>query len=196
MSDAALILRARGGDELAFRRLIDRHGDLIDIHASRYYLPGATKADLRQEGLIGLHKAVRDYKRGHVFRAFASLCIDRQMQTAVITANRGKHRPLNERVELAQPNDEGDERDEDAFAPFADHDADPQELVARVGRIRLAAAAIRSTSLTDLEQLAFDMIVEGASYEEIAEELGCAVKVIDNALQRGKRKLATALEAA
>lgn len=201
MRDAELVLRARGGDELAFRRLASRHSDLIDVVVARYFLPGGDKDDLRQEALIGLSEAVRDWQpnRGRSFRSFAMLCLEREVQAAVIAARRHKRAVLTEAKSLDQRlrSNDGESGLVGSYLPAPEATTEPQALLER--KQTLASLAVGLSRLSHLEREAVLGFGEGRSYNEIAEGLfGRAHdhKSIDNALQRGRRKLARALEAA
>ena len=198
-SDAALILRARGGDQLAFEKLVDRFDRFIHWFIDGYFLPGGDPADLRQEGLLGLHKAVRDYKpdRG-AWPSFAKGCITRQIITAVKTATRKKHGPMNERISAAQP--APGFREEDGItvadsAAFEDLHAEPLRQIEARDELRAVVSTV-AERMTPLEQAAVVGIANGNSYEEIAAAEDISVRSIDNAAQRARRKVALALEAA
>ncbi|MGH9188018.1 MAG: RNA polymerase sporulation sigma factor SigH, partial [Acidimicrobiales bacterium] len=160
-----------------------------------YFLVGGDADDIEQEALIGLYKAVRDFRDEHLasFRAFAELCITRQIITAIKTATRQKHRPLNQYVSISgvRGSDDASERSvEDLLALHHDHDpADAVVSGERLARVRASMAQM----LSDLEVDVLTLYVEGKSYQEIGVHLGRHVKSIDNALQRIKRKLDTYL---
>jgi RNA polymerase sporulation-specific sigma factor len=195
-SDAALVLRARGGDELAAQRLVERYRDLVRLKASSYFLLGGESDDLIQEGLVGLYKAIREYRtdRESRFRNFAELCITRQIITAVKTATRGKHKPLNDYVSFAsvrQPTRHESELTLESVLP-GPWDADPVERLC--ARDELARFADGLDSLSRLERAVAGGFAGGESYEQMARRVGVTVKTIDNAAQRVKRKLGKALE--
>jgi RNA polymerase sporulation-specific sigma factor len=188
-SDASLILRARGGDESAWCELTKRFENFIRFVALTYFIPGGETDDLEQEGLIGLFKAVRDYRggRGAEFRTFAKVCIYRQILTAVSTARRAKHRVLNDAAPLDSTLDdeEGITLGEAVPAPLPDFVESievERELAEVADRIR------ERLSATEFEALIRH--VEGLSYEDIAAEVGIDRKSVDNCLQRAWRKLA------
>jgi len=191
-NDAVLAQRACDGDDRAIETLLARYRNFARAKARSYFLAGADKEDIVQEGMIGLFKAIRDFQpeKNTAFRAFAELCITRQIITAIKTATRQKHIPLNSYVSLNRPTG-GSEQGEDrplSDALVADDVLDPAELVISSDEI----AAIRDSMgrvLSDLETEVLQLYVEGKSYQEIAEILGRHVKSIDNALQRIKRKL-------
>jgi len=179
------------GGQPALETLLERYRGFARVKARSYFLAGADKDDIVQEGMIGLYKAIRDFDPKHEtsFRAFAELCITRQIITAVKTATRQKHSPLNTYVSLSKPL--AAEEDPDWMlgdvirTPQA---ADPAELVIsndELRSIKLAFAEI----LSDFEAEVLHMYVEGKSYQEIAARLSRHVKSVDNALQRIKRKV-------
>jgi RNA polymerase sporulation-specific sigma factor len=189
--DEQLVDLARQGDESAIDALLGRYRHYARAKARSYFLAGADREDIVQEGMIGLFKAIRDFQPEHntAFRAFAELCITRQIITAIKTATRQKHIPLNSYVSLnkAASDQEGEER------PLADSIVskeilDPADLVISAEEI----AGIRDSvdkHLSDLETEVLSLYMDGKSYQEIADLLGRHVKSIDNALQRIKRKL-------
>jgi RNA polymerase sporulation-specific sigma factor len=198
VTDAALVLRARGGDELAFRHLLDRHDRLLRGVASPYFLPGGDAADLVQEARIGAFKAIRDFDPmgGASFRNFLSLCASRQVIAAVTAATRGKHRPLNDAVSLQQPMVESDEREHLSLGEALPdgRQFDPAEILSDRDELSIVLAAV--LDMTDLERAATAGVGSGHSYAEICEATDREFKTIDNAHQRGQRKIRRALEAA
>jgi RNA polymerase sporulation-specific sigma factor len=196
LEDTKLVALARTGDDRCIEILLARYRNFARSKARSYFLAGSDKEDVVQEGMIGLFKAIRDFEEdtGTPFRAFAELCISRQILTAIKTANRQKHQPLNSSVSLDAPaygDDSGDRTVGDNFV--SPKTADPVELVISAEEIE----AIRDTmkeNLTDLEGDVLRLYMDGKSYEEIAGVLGNHVKSIDNALQRIKRKLQRHIE--
>jgi RNA polymerase sporulation-specific sigma factor len=195
--DEALVAAARGGDDRALATLLDKYRGFARAKAHSYFLVGADREDLIQEGMIGLYKAVRDYNAElqTSFRSFAELCITRQVITAIKTATRQKHTPLNNYVSFSRPvlTDEDGERCLGDLLPGVAV-ADPADLVISADRIR-ALQEHFDTVLSDLEAEVLRLYVDGKSYQEIAEVLSRHVKSIDNALQRIKRKLDSHLRA-
>ena len=190
-SDEALAASARAGDEQALELLLSRYRHYARAKARSYFLAGADREDIVQEGMIGLFKAIRDFDESHntAFRAFAELCITRQIITAIKTATRQKHIPLNSYVSLNKPlqHVDGTER---ALADSLVSPAlvDPAELVISAEEIASIKTSVDEL-LSELETEVLQLYMDGKSYQEIADSLGRHVKSIDNALQRIKRKL-------
>ena len=191
LADEEVVGRARRGDPLATEYLLRKYRSLVEGKARSYFLVGADHDDVVQEGMIGLYKAIRDFNPDlqTSFRAFAELCITRQVITAIKTATRQKHGPLNNYVSFSRPvltDDEGERTLGDMLPTLAV--SDPADLVISAERIR-ALQEHFDTVLSDLEAEVLRLYVDGKSYQEIAEVLKRHVKSIDNALQRIKRKL-------
>ena len=189
LDDLALVGRVRDGDERALEVLLGRYRNFARSKARSYFLAGSDREDVVQEGMIGLFKAIRDFDltQDTPFRAFAELCISRQILTAIKTANRHKHQPLNSSVSLDAPvHSESDRAVGDNL--IAGTLSDPVELVISAEEIEAMRESLR-TGLTQLEGDVLKLYLDGKSYEEIASSLGNHVKSIDNALQRVKRKL-------
>src|SRR2546421_10164200 len=191
--DLQLVLKARNGDQQALDELIRRYTGFVRLKASSYFLAGGDSEDLIQEGLIGLYKAVRDFSPElSSFRSFAELCVTRQIITAIKTATRFKHAPLNTYVSFSHtPAGQESEADctlGDALpGPSVD---DPSVCVISTEELQSLVFTLGS-GLSQLEADALRLYLEGSSYEDMAEELGCDTKTIDNALQRVKRKILT-----
>ena len=189
--DVRLVIRARNGDGAALDALLRRYTGFVRLKASSYFIAGGEGEDLIQEGLIGLYKAVRDFRsdKETSFRSFAELCITRQIITAIKAATRFKHQPLNSYVSFSQTpagQDDGDCTLGDALpGPGVD---DPAVCVISTQELQSLVFTL-GTGLSPLEADALRLYMEGNSYEEMAEELGCDTKTIDNALQRVKRKV-------
>jgi RNA polymerase sporulation-specific sigma factor len=191
LDDDILVVRAQGGDSQAQTVLLERYRRLVRAKGRGFFLVGGDAEDVQQEALIGLYKAIRDYQvdRQASFRAFAELCITRQIITAIKTATRQKHQPLNRYVSISagKPDDEGGERTiEDLLDVRAV--SDPADLVVSYERVDSMRAAM-ADMLSCLEVEVLQLYVDGKSYQEISEMLGRHVKSVDNALQRIKRKL-------
>jgi RNA polymerase sporulation-specific sigma factor len=191
LDDLRLVLRARNGDGAALDALLRRYTGFVRLKASSYFLAGGESDDLVQEGMIGLYKAVRDFRaeKETSFRSFAELCITRQIITAIKTATRFKHAPLNGYVSFSQTpagQDDGDCTLGDALpGPRVD---DPAVCVISTEELQSLVFCL-GTGLSSLESEALRLYLEGHSYEAMAGELGCDTKTIDNALQRVKRKV-------
>ena len=176
-------------------RIIRRYHGFVRMKASSYFLIGGDSDDLVQEGLVGLYKAVRDYRtdRESSFRNFAELCITRQIITAVKTATRNKHTPLNQYVSFSQtPAAAGDSDstlDEILPGPST---GDPVNQVISTEELKSLVACLSSV-LSELESSVLSLYLDGNSYEEVGERLACDTKTVDNALQRVKRKVVTHL---
>jgi RNA polymerase sporulation-specific sigma factor len=192
LADLQLVVRARNGDQLALDGLIRRYTGFVRLKASSYFLAGGDAEDLIQEGLIGLYKAVRDFRHDKEtsFRSFAELCVTRQIITAIKTATRFKHSPLNTYVSFSNT-PAGQDSDSDVTlgdalpGPTVD---DPSICVISTEELQSLVFSL-GTGLSKLEADALKLYLEGSSYEEMAEQLGCDTKTIDNALQRVKRKV-------
>ncbi|MGI6706087.1 MAG: RNA polymerase sporulation sigma factor SigH [Clostridia bacterium] len=190
MGDEEVVEDARNGNFLALEYLINKYKNFVRAKARSYFLIGADREDIVQEGMIGLYKAIRDFKPHKLtsFRAFAELCITRQIITAIKTATRQKHIPLNSYVSLNKPiyEDESDRTLLDVLV--GTRISDPEELVISQEEFNSIEAKIGEL-LSDLEWEVLSSYLEGKSYQEIAVDLDRHVKSIDNALQRVKRKL-------
>lgn len=192
LEDLQLVVRARNGDEKALDALIRRYTGFVRLKASSYFLAGGDAEDLIQEGLIGLYKAVRDFRHDKEtsFRSFAELCVTRQIITAIKTATRYKHAPLNTYVSFshtpAGQDGEGDCTLGDALpGPSVN---DPSVRVISTEELQSLVFCL-GTGLSKLEADALRLYLEGTSYEDMAVLLECDTKAIDNALQRVKRKV-------
>jgi len=195
MLDEEIVEDAKEGNPAAQEYLINKYKNFVRAKARSYFLIGADKEDIVQEGMIGLYKAIRDFKKDKLssFRAFAELCITRQIITAIKTATRQKHIPLNSYVSLNKPI-----YDEDSDRTLLDvltgtKVTDPEELI--ISREEFYDIEEKMGEiLSKLEWQVLMSYLEGKSYQEISRELNRHVKSIDNALQRVKRKLERYLE--
>jgi RNA polymerase sporulation-specific sigma factor len=193
--DEELVLFAHEGDISALEHLINKYKNFVRAKARSYFLIGADREDIVQEGMIGLYKAIRDFRNDKLssFRAFAELCITRQIITAIKTATRQKHIPLNSYVSLNKPiyDEESDRTLLDILT--ATKITDPEELI--ISREELVSIESKiGEILSGLELEVLMSYLQGKSYQEIACDLDRHVKSIDNALQRVKRKLEKYLE--
>jgi RNA polymerase sporulation-specific sigma factor len=190
-SDEQLVAAWQAGDPLAIELLLRRYRRFARSKARTYFLVGADADDVEQEGLIGLYKAARDFQpeRQVSFRAFAELCVTRQVISAIKTAARRKHRPLNDSISISATRTADDRWDRSLEDVIGDHRTlDPAEEVVSYERLR----AIRRSMTEKLSPLEVDVLrlyIGGQSYDEIGRQLGRGTKSIDNALQRIKRKL-------
>ena len=188
------MLKARNGDDAAMDTLMRRYTGFVRLKASSYFLAGGDGDDLIQEGLVGLYKAVRDFRpdKETSFRSFAELCVTRQIITAIKTATRFKHAPLNTYVSFshtpAGQESEGECTLGDAIPGPSVHE--PSVCVISTEELQSLVFCLGS-GLSPLEADALRLYLEGSSYEEMADRLGCDTKTIDNALQRVKRKIIT-----
>lgn len=197
VDDLYLIALAKAGDATAYDRIVRRYYGFVRLKASSYFLTGGDADDLIQEGLVGLYKAVRDFRtdRESSFRNFAELCITRNIISAVKTATRNKHSPLNQYVSFSvTPSSAYDgEPTLDEILPGSPvHD--PANQVASAEELRSLVDCL-STTLSELESRVLALYLDGYSYEQIGERIGCDTKTVDNALQRVKRKVGTHLAA-
>ncbi len=192
LEDLQLVVKARNGNEAALDALMRRYTGFVRLKASSYFLAGGESDDLIQEGLIGLYKAVRDFRHDKEtsFRSFAELCVTRQIITAIKTATRYKHQPLNQYVSFshspAGQESEGECTLGDALPGPSTND--PSICVVSTEELQSLVFTL-GTGLSRLEADALRCYLEGLSYEDMADELGCDCKTIDNALQRVKRKI-------
>src|SRR3954465_13554556 len=194
LEDLQLVLKARNGSQGALDQLLKRYHGFVRLKGSSYLLAGGDNDDLIQEGLIGLYKAVRDFRsdKETSFRSFAELCVTRQIITAIKTATRFKHQPLNQYVSFSHT-----PAGQDTDGECTLGDALPGSAVEEPSVVVISTEELQSlvftlgTGLSKLESDALRLYLEGSSYEEMAAELGCDTKTIDNALQRVKRKVLT-----
>lgn len=195
MIDEEVVEFAREGDNGALEFLINKYKNFVRAKARCYFLVGADREDIIQEGMIGLYKAIRDFRTDKLssFRAFAELCITRQIITAIKTATRQKHIPLNSYVSLNKPVYEEDSDRTLLDIISSSKVADPEEMI--ISREEYYDIEEKMGEiLSSLEWKVLMSYLEGKSYQEIAEDLKRHVKSIDNALQRVKRKLERYLE--
>jgi len=191
LTDTELVARFHGGDHESLQVLLERYRRFARAKARGYFLVGADNDDIEQEGMIGLFKAARDYnpERQASFRAFAELCITRQVITAIKTATRQKHQPLNQYVSISGVRGSDDPGERSVEDLLDDHYiADPADEVVSKERMDAMRQSM-AEMLSGLEVDVLRLYVEGKSYQQIGDQLGRHVKSIDNALQRIKRKL-------
>ena len=192
--DEEIVIEAKKGNIRAQEYLINKYQNFVKAKAKAYFLIGADKEDIYQEGMIGLYKAIRDFKSDKLasFKAFAELCVTRQIITAIKTATRQKHIPLNTYISLNKPiYDEESDRTLLDILSMAKV-TDPEELIISQEELKYIEGEIGEV-LSDLEMEVLSSYLDGKSYQEIACDLNRHAKSIDNALQRVKRKLEKSL---
>jgi RNA polymerase sporulation-specific sigma factor len=197
LEDNYLIALAKQGRADAYDRIVKRYYSFVRLKASSYFLIGGDADDLIQEGLVGLYKAVRDFRtdRESSFRNFAELCITRQIITAVKTSTRNKHTPLNEYISFSQTpaasGGDGDPTLDEMLPGPRAHDPVNQAISSEELH---SLVDCLSSVLSELESQVLALYLDGYSYEVVGEQLGCDTKTVDNALQRVKRKVGAHLE--
>ncbi len=191
IKDEDLIEIIKSGDKYALEHLINRYKELVNIKVSKYYIIGAEKDDIVQEGLIGLFKAIKCYKpdQHNSFKTFANMCIERQLITAIKTSNRQKHMPLNSYLSLnMSAYDEEKDDDTEIMEIFnSSLIEDPLDTITKKEYYTSVENAI-DKSLSDFERQVLNRYISGESYVEIAQKLDTPVKSIDNAIQRIRKK--------
>lgn len=192
MTDEDLVEITKSGDKSAFEYLLNKYKELVNIKVSKYYIVGAEKDDIIQEGLIGLFKAIKSYKSDmkNSFKSFANMCIERQLITAIKSSNRQKHMPLNSYLSLNVS--AYDEEDGKSDTPLIDVFnttliEDPLDTITKKEYYQNIEKTI-DKSLSDFEKKVLNKYINGKSYIEIAEDLDTPVKSVDNAIQRIRKK--------
>ncbi len=189
MSDEKLIQKAKNGDNHALEYLIDKYKELVNMKVSKYFIVGAEKEDIVQEGLIGLFKAVKSYKedKQNSFKSFANMCIERQLITAIKSSNRQKHMPLNGYLSLNSTAYEEDD-DKPLLDKFQGNEVeDPLDTITRQEYYQYVEETIHK-NLSTFEKQVLTYYIQGKSYVQIAEKLDAPVKSVDNAIQRIRKK--------
>ena len=193
MSDEQLIEEIKeNNNEEALEFLICKYKDLVNTKVGKYFMVGAERDDIIQEGLIGLYKAIKDYKIGmqNSFKSFANLCVERQLITAIKTSNRQKHMPLNSYLSLNMTAyNNGDDGNDTEVVDVLDTNVieDPLDTITKKEYMNTVGNVIDS-SLSDFEKKVLNRYVQGESYVKIAEKLDMPVKSVDNAIQRIRKK--------
>lgn len=195
MLDEEVVDLAKSGHSGATEFLISRYRPLVETKAKAYFVMGADREDVIQEGMIGLYKAIRDFRvdRLNKFRPFAELCVTRQIITAVKTATRQKHVPLNGYVSLHRSGN-GEAQDSTLLDVLADQECESPERTALSEKLPQNIQELMKETLSDLERCVLKCYLDGLSYREMSRELACHTKSIDNALQRVKRKISVLLK--
>lgn len=199
MSDEELLEEIKEKDTNALNFLICRYKDLVNSKVNKYFIIGAEKEDIIQEGLIGLYKAIKDYKedKQNSFKSFANLCIERQLITAIKSSNRQKHMPLNSYLSLNMTAYENeDENNETQIMDVLETNIieDPLDTITKKEYMSDVESVI-DNSLSDFEKKVLNRFIQGESYVKIAERLDAPVKSVDNAIQRIRKKTAKNLNA-
>ncbi len=197
--DLYLVALAKQGSKDAYQQIIKRYHRFVRLKANSYFLMGGDSDDLIQEGLVGLYKAVRDFRtdRESSFRNFAELCVTRQIITAVKTATRNKHQPLNSYVAFSNApaggmTEDGDSSLEEVLPGSSVFE--PESKVVSSEELNSLVDCLAS-ALSELESRVLALYLDGLSYEDIADRIDCDTKTVDNALQRVKRKVGVHLDA-
>lgn len=188
-TDAELVEYAKNGDNEALECLLDKYKELVNIKVSKYFIIGAEREDIVQEGMIGLYKAIKNFEldKQNSFKSFASLCIERQLITAIKTSNRQKHIPLNSSLSLNTAVYENE--DDVSLMEFFNSKTteDPLDTITKKEYYKFVGNKI-DESLSDFEKQVLTRFAAGDSYVKIAEKLDAPVKAIDNAIQRIRKK--------
>lgn len=192
IKDEDLIEIIKSGDKLAFEYLMNKYKELVNIKVSKYFIVGAERDDIVQEGLIGLFKAIKSYKPDmqNSFKNFANMCVERQLITAIKTSNRQKHMPLNSYLSLniSAYNDDENESDEALIDVLNSNSVeDPLDTITKKEYYQNIENAI-DKALSDFEKKVLNKYINGKSYVQIADDLDTPVKSIDNAIQRIRKK--------
>lgn len=198
MTDEQLINLIKKEDETALNNLIERYKDAVNIRVTKYYISGAEKEDLVQEGLIGLYKSIKNFDtdKQNSFKTFANLCIERQIITAIKGSTRQKHMPLNSYISLNTStfeNEDGVEENKLIDVLNTKTVEDPLDTITKNEYIEDVEKAI-DKSLSDFEKKVLSKYVQGQSYIQIADSLNSPVKSVDNAIQRIRKKTAKNIE--
>lgn len=199
MSDEELLEAIKEKDTEALDFLICRYKDLVNSKVNKYFIIGAEKEDIIQEGLIGLYKAIKDYKQDKQssFKSFANLCVERQLITAIKSSNRQKHMPLNSYLSLnmtAYENEDGNNETQVMDVLETNVVEDPLDTITKK-EYMLDVENVIDNSLSDFEKRVLNRYIQGESYIKIAEKLDAPVKSVDNAIQRIRKKTSKSLSA-
>ena len=193
--DKILLEQVKNGNNEALETIINKYKDLVNMKVGKYFIIGAEKEDIYQEGMIGLYKAIKsfDFEKQNSFKTFANLCIERQLITAIKTSNRQKHMPLNSYLSLNGAAYEDDENDTSLIEIFNSHTVeDPLETITKKEYYKSVEDKIEE-NLSSFEKQVLHRYVEGESYTTIAQKLDSPVKSIDNAIQRIRKKAGKSL---
>ena len=190
LTDEQIISQIKEGNEQALSFLLDKYKDLVNSKVGKYFIIGAEREDIIQEGMIGLYKAIRgfDHCKQNTFKTFANLCIERQLITAIKSSNRQKHMPLNSYLSLNTSAYDNDEDGTELIETFeVDTIEDPLETIMKKESFDEIQKTMHK-SLSKFEEQVLDRYIQGESYEIIAKRLDTPVKSVDNAIQRIRKK--------
>ncbi len=199
MNDEELVKLANAEDKTALDTLISRYKETVNMKVSKYYINGAEKEDIIQEGLVGLFKSVKSFNpdKDNSYKTFANMCIERQIITAIKGSNRQKHLPLNSYVSLNTPSFENEDGDEQTplldILDVSNSVEDPLDTITKNEYYKSVEKAI-DENLSSFEKQVLNRFIEGQSYVQIAESLNSGVKSVDNAIQRIRKKTAKNIE--
>ena len=189
ISENELIALAKTGNEKAIDYLLNKYKDIVNLKVNKYFIIGAEKEDIVQEGMIGLYKAIKNYvpEKQNSFKSFANLCVERQLITAIKTSNRQKHIPLNSSVSLN--NTAFSDNEENTLIDFLNNNLveDPLDTITKKEYYELVGTKMGET-LSEFEKQVLNRFAKGESYVTIAEKLDAPVKSVDNAIQRIRKK--------
>ena len=190
LTDEQIISQIKDGDEQALTFLLDKYKDLVNTKVGKYFIIGAEREDIIQEGMIGLYKAIKGFDncKQNTFKTFANLCIERQLITAIKSSNRQKHMPLNSYLSLNTSAYDNDEDGTELIETFeVDTIEDPLETIMKKESFDEIQKTMHK-SLSKFEEQVLDRYIQGESYEIIAKRLDTPVKSVDNAIQRIRKK--------
>ena len=190
-TDEQIISQIKQGNEDALTYLLEKYKDLVNIKVSKYFMIGAEKDDIVQEGMIGLFKAIKSFnsEKQNSFKSFANICIERQLITAIKTSNRQKHMPLNSYLSLNTAAYDNNEEDSVELIDTFNSNTieDPLETIMKKEYYEEVESAVNK-NLSKFEKQVLDRFIKGESYVKIAEKLDSPVKSVDNAIQRIRKK--------
>ena len=190
MSDEEIVKKAKEGNPEALDYIMNKYKDIVNMKVSKYYMVGAEREDIVQEGLIGLYKSIKSFEpksETSSFKTFANICVERQLITAIKTSNRQKHMPLNSYLSLNMSAYENDESDTVIDVLDSNITEDPLDTITKKEYYGEVENAI-DKSLSDFEKKVLKRFAQGDSYVQIADKLNTPVKSIDNAIQRIRKK--------
>ena len=190
LEDNEIITKIKKGDKKALNYLLDKYTDVVSMKAGKYFIVGAEKEDIIQEGLIGLFKAIKSFnpEKQSSFKTFANLCVERQLQTAIKSSTRQKHMPLNSYLSLnISAYDENEDTSLLEVFETENTAEDPLDIVTKKEYYNFVEDRVEET-LSDFEKQVLHRYTNGESYTQIAERLNAPVKSVDNAIQRIRKK--------